>query len=264
MRFKSNGILQGAKGGLFLRGHFEASFMQTSHPLLRAEGIYKHYGHIEVLRNLHFSLTEREIVSVVGPSGAGKSTMLHILGAIDRPDRGRVWYREHALETLSERQLAEFRNRHMGFVFQFHHLLPEFSALENVLMPALIGRRSEKEARNLGRDLLHLLGLSHREHHRPNQLSGGEQQRIAVARALINRPGVVLADEPSGNLDSQSSEHLHGLFFQIRDEFGTAFLIVTHNPGLADMADRKVTMQDGRLLDDTHAPTGPSPNVQPS
>ena len=212
------------------------------------------------MQGLDFSLGVGEIVSVVGPSGAGKSTMLHILGTIDRPDKGQVWYRTQALDALSDHKMADFRNRHMGFVFQFHHLLPEFTALENVLMPAMIGGHSMNGAEGHAHHLLNLLGMAARSGHRPTQLSGGEQQRIAVARALINKPGVVLADEPSGNLDTRSSEHLHQLFFRIRDEMGTAFLIVTHNPGLADMADRKVTMEDGRLLGQPQAQTSQNPS----
>lgn len=234
--------------------------VEEPHELLSAEGLYKSFGDIDVLRNLDFSLGTGEIVSVVGPSGAGKSTLLHILGTIDRPDRGAVRYRTQALDQLDDRQLADFRNRHIGFVFQFHHLLPEFSALENVILPALIGRQSSEEVRRRGTELLQRLGVEHRKDHRPSQLSGGEQQRVAVARALINQPGVVLADEPSGNLDTQSSEKLHALFFRIREELKTAFLIVTHNLDLARLADRIVEMQDGRLLENRDSPINPTTN----
>ena len=199
--------------------------------------------------NLH--IKKGEIVAIVGPSGAGKTTLLQILGTLDKPEKEsdfQLNINDISLIKLSDKQLSEFRNKHIGFIFQFHQLLPEFTALENVCIPAFIAKKSKKEAENEAKKILEFLGLSHRLHHKPNELSGGEQQRVAVARALINNPNVILADEPSGNLDSESAKNLHELFFKLRDEFGQTFVIVTHNEELANMADRKLVMVDGKIV----------------
>jgi lipoprotein-releasing system ATP-binding protein len=219
--------------------------------MIEARGITKAYGGLQVLRGVDLDIAKGEVVSIVGASGAGKSTLLHIIGTLDRADSGSLLMDGIDVLALRDRQLSTFRNRKTGFVFQFHHLLPEFTAIENVCMPAFIAGTDEREARRYASELLGMLGLSGRESHRPSQLSGGEQQRVAVARALVNRPAVVLADEPSGNLDSASSHELHKLFFDLRDRFGQTFVIVTHNASLADMADRKLTMVDGAVRDDT-------------
>jgi len=231
--------------------------------MIEARGITKAYGGLQVLRGVDLDIAKGEVVSIVGASGAGKSTLLHIIGTLDRADSGSLVMDGIDVLTLRDRQLSMFRNRKIGFVFQFHHLLPEFSAIENVCMPAFIAGTDEREARDRASELLAMLGLSGRESHRPSQLSGGEQQRVAVARALVNRPAVVLADEPSGNLDSASSHELHKLFFDLRDRFGQTFVIVTHNTSLADMADRKLTMVDGAVRDDTR-PRGQSETVNPA
>jgi lipoprotein-releasing system ATP-binding protein len=207
--------------------------------------IEKSYGSLKVLKGVHLEVNEGEIISIVGSSGAGKSTLLHILGTLDRPDKGTYAFRGEDLSKYSDSQMARFRNRNIGFVFQFHQLLPEFDALENVCMPAYIGHMSKKLAETRGMELLEFFGLKDRAHHKPAELSGGEQQRIAVARALMNKPVLVLADEPSGNLDSQNARELHKLFFTLRDAFRQTFIIVTHNEELADMADRKLTIRDG-------------------
>lgn len=213
--------------------------------MIRAENIHKSFGNLEVLKGIDIAIEKAEIVSVVGASGAGKSTLLHIIGTLDRPNKGEVYFDNNAISRLNERKLAEFRNKHIGFVFQFHHLLPEFTALENVCIPAFIGRVQRTKAISKATDLLGFLGLADRLEHKPSELSGGEQQRVAVARALINDPTVVLADEPSGNLDSASAVELHKLFFRLREEFRQTFIIVTHNLELANMADRKLTIRDG-------------------
>jgi lipoprotein-releasing system ATP-binding protein len=215
--------------------------------MIRAENIHKSYGSLKVLRGISLAIEPGEIVSVVGASGAGKTTLLQILGTLDHFDAGRVLINGRDITGLSDNQLSAFRNRHIGFVFQFHHLLPEFTALENVCIPAFIAGRSRQEATGQARELLEMLGLSGRLDHKPNELSGGEQQRVAVARALVNQPAVVLADEPSGNLDSHNSRELHELFFTLREKLGQAFVIVTHNHELAAMADRKLTIVDGRI-----------------
>jgi lipoprotein-releasing system ATP-binding protein len=215
--------------------------------MLLAEGIYKSFGELKVLKGIDLSVKEKEIVSIVGSSGAGKSTLLHILGTLDKPDSGSVSYDEKPVADLNENSLASFRNKTIGFVFQFHHLLPEFTALENVCIPAFIGGVPRKEAEEQGMKILDMMGLSDRVTHKPSSLSGGEQQRVAVARALINHPRIVLADEPSGNLDSASAKELHQLFFRLRDEIGQTFIIVTHNQELAKMADRIITMKDGKI-----------------
>ena len=213
--------------------------------MIRAENIHKAYGNLQVLKGISLDIPKGEIVSIVGASGAGKSTLLHILGALDKADTGRVIFNDIDISLLNEKKLSAFRNKMIGFVFQFHHLLPEFTALENVCIPAYIAGESKKAAIEKASRLLDFLNLSERLEHKPSALSGGEQQRVAVARALVNNPAVVLADEPSGNLDSASSLELHELFFRLRDEFKQTFVIVTHNKELADMANRQLLMKDG-------------------
>jgi lipoprotein-releasing system ATP-binding protein len=215
--------------------------------MLIAEGIHKSFGDLKVLKGIDLFVKEKEIVSIVGSSGAGKSTLLHILGTLDRADAGHIYYDNKPVMNLKEESLAAFRNKTIGFVFQFHHLLPEFTALENVCIPAFIGGVAKKEAEKKASELLHMMNLSDRMTHKPSALSGGEQQRVAVARALINNPRIVLADEPSGNLDSVAAKELHRLFFNLRDRIGQTFIIVTHNQELARMADRTITMKDGRI-----------------
>lgn len=216
--------------------------------MISAKNIHKSYGPLHVLKGVSIEIQKGELVSIVGASGAGKSTLLHIIGTLDKPDSGELYLHDKKIIGLSEKDLAKFRNTHIGFVFQFHHLLPEFTALENVCIPGFIARRKEEEVKSKGSELLAYLGLSERLHHKPNQLSGGEQQRVAVARALINQPDVILADEPSGNLDTQNAKELHALFFKLRQEFQQTFVIVTHNEELADMADRKLVMKDGLMV----------------
>ncbi len=215
--------------------------------MLVAEGIQKSFGDLKVLKGIDLSVKEKEIVSIVGSSGAGKSTLLHILGTLDKPDSGKVLYDQKPVSGLTDDELAAFRNKTVGFIFQFHHLLPEFTALENVCIPAFIGGISRKEAENKAMHLLDMMNLSERISHKPSALSGGEQQRVAVARSLINNPRIVLADEPSGNLDSTAAKELHELFFRLREQIGQTFIIVTHNLELAGMADRTITMIDGRI-----------------
>ncbi len=215
--------------------------------MLSAIAIYKRYGDLDILRGLSLTLQKSQVAAIVGPSGCGKSTLLHVLGTLDRPDQGQVLVNGTDVLQLSPKKLAAFRNKHIGFVFQFHHLLPEFSALENVAIPGWLAGRSKAVVRQEATRLLDKLGLSHRLDHKPAQLSGGEQQRVAVARALINQPAVVLADEPSGNLDSVNARELHQLFFRLRDETGQTFLLVTHNEELARQCDRVWTMRDGML-----------------
>ena len=222
--------------------------------MIEAKGIYKAFGHTEVLKGIDLTVRPGEVISVVGASGAGKTTLLHIMGTLMRPDRGSVTFDGVDVTLLGDKALARFRNQHIGFVFQFHNLLPEFTALENVCLPALIGGRGMAEARQEALSLLDTLGVAQRASHRPAEMSGGEQQRVAVARALVNHPDIVLADEPSGNLDSQHAASLHQLFFDLRSQFGQTFIIVTHNPQLADMADRKITISDGTTAEDAPAP----------
>jgi len=215
--------------------------------MIEARGIRKNYGALQVLKGVDLVIAKGEVVSIVGASGAGKSTLLHIIGTLDRADSGTLHIDGVEVGALRDQKLSLFRNQKIGFVFQFHHLLPEFTALENVCIPAYIAGTPDKEAQDRGLELLGFLGLSQRAHHKPSELSGGEQQRVAVARALMNRPAVVLADEPSGNLDSASAKELHRLFFELRDRFQQTFVIVTHNTELADMADRKLVMVDGMV-----------------
>jgi lipoprotein-releasing system ATP-binding protein len=216
--------------------------------MLSAKDIHKRYGPVEVLKGVDIAINSGEIVSIVGPSGSGKSTLLHILGTLDKPDRGEVLLSNENVGRLQADKLASFRNRHIGFVFQFHHLLPEFSALENVCIPGWLTSRSKNEVKQRAEELLRILGLSQRLDNKPNQLSGGEQQRVAVARALINKPDIVFADEPTGNLDTANAKELHQLFFDLRKEFNQTFLIVTHNEELAQLSDRTLTMKDGKIV----------------
>ncbi|MBN2173763.1 MAG: ABC transporter ATP-binding protein [Bacteroidales bacterium] len=220
--------------------------------MIKAENIHKSFDHLEVLKGINLQVKKGEIISIVGASGAGKSTLLHILGTIDSPDQGNVWIDDVQIKSMGEKKLAEFRNGNIGFVFQFHHLLPEFTALENVCIPAFIRKTPRKKAEDRAKYLLDYLKMSDRLDHKPSELSGGEQQRVAVARALINEPAVILADEPSGNLDSVSANDLHRLFFDLREKFDQTLIIVTHNQQLADMADRKLTIKDGVILNGKH------------
>jgi lipoprotein-releasing system ATP-binding protein len=216
--------------------------------MLKASNIHKKYGTVEVLRGVDLEINRGEVVSIVGPSGSGKSTLLHILGTLDKADTGEVRMNDTLLTALSGNKLASFRNKHIGFVFQFHHLLPEFSALENACIPGWLAGRKKKEVMEEAEKLLNMLGLSNRLHNKPNQLSGGEQQRVAVARALINKPDIVMADEPTGNLDSANAKELHHLFFDLRKQFNQTFLIVTHNEELAQLSDRVLHMMDGKIV----------------
>jgi lipoprotein-releasing system ATP-binding protein len=216
--------------------------------LLTAKNIEKYYGSLWVLKGVSLDVRKGEIVSIAGPSGSGKSTLLHILGTLDRPDRGEIHLRNQALPGLSGKAMAAFRNRHIGFIFQFHHLLPEFTAIENVCIPGWIAGRGKKEVMKQAGELLDTLGLADRKENKPNQLSGGEQQRVAVARALINKPDIVFADEPTGNLDTANARELHQLFFELREKMQQTFLIVTHNEELAGMSDRVLHMRDGNII----------------
>jgi lipoprotein-releasing system ATP-binding protein len=217
--------------------------------MLQGINIFKRYGELEVLKGVDISVEKGEVVCIAGPSGSGKSTLLHILGTLDKADSGEVRMYKEVLSRMTGNKLAAFRNRHIGFVFQFHHLLPEFTALENVCIPGWLGGRKKSEVKEKAIQLLQGLGLSERTENKPNQLSGGEQQRVAVARALINTPDIVLADEPSGNLDTANARELHQLFFDLRDKFGQTFLIVTHNEDLAKLSDRVLQMKDGRIVE---------------
>jgi len=216
--------------------------------MIRVKSITKSFGDLQVLKGIDLEISQGEIVSIVGPSGAGKTTFLQILGTLDRPDSGTIVYDGSEVNSLKEKQLSRFRNRHIGFVFQFHHLLPEFTALENVCIPAFVANESRANAERKAREILSFVALDARLEHKPNELSGGEQQRVAVARALINNPSVILADEPSGNLDSQNKQELHELFFTLREKYKQTFVIVTHDKELANMADRMLTMQDGKFI----------------
>jgi len=216
--------------------------------MIKASNIHKSYGSLKVLKGIDIEVEKGEIVSIVGASGAGKTTLLQIIGTLDKPVSGSIKINNTDVNSLSEKKLANFRNKHIGFIFQFHHLLPEFTALENTVIPAYIAKTSHREAVSKAKELLGFLGLEERLDHKPNELSGGEQQRVAVARALINNPSVILADEPSGNLDSKNSEELHKLFFSLRDKYEQTFIIATHNEKLAGMADRKLTIKDGVMM----------------
>lgn len=216
--------------------------------MLSARNIEKHYGKLHVLKNVDINIQKGEIVSIVGSSGAGKSTFLHILGTLDKPDKGEVKLYDQRIDKLSGKALSKFRNKHIGFIFQFHHLLPEFTALENVCIPGWIAGSKKKETETRAIELLNILGLGQRLENKPNQLSGGEQQRVAVARALINNPAIIMADEPTGNLDSTNAKELHQLFIDLRNKYQQTFLIVTHNEELARMSDRILQMKDGRII----------------
>jgi len=216
--------------------------------MLQARGIQKSYGNLQILKGVDLDVKRGEIITIIGASGAGKSTLLHIIGTLDRPDHGTIRLNNVDVHKLSSKKLSSFRNEQIGFIFQFHHLLPEFSALENICIPAFIAGKGKKEAESKAFELLELLGLSDRANHKPNELSGGEQQRVAVARAMVNEPAIILADEPSGNLDSNNAENLHRLFVDLRDTLNQTFVIVTHNENLANLADRKVLMKDGQII----------------
>ncbi len=216
--------------------------------MIEIKGVTKSFGSLQVLKGIDLRIEKGEIVSIVGPSGAGKTTLLQILGTLDKPDSGSVVVDGIETSTLSTNKLSEFRNTHLGFVFQFHQLLPEFTAIENIMIPAYIAGMKPKEARSRAEELLAFMGLSDRATHKPNELSGGEKQRVAVARALMNNPAVILADEPSGSLDSKNKEELHKLFFDLRDKFGQTFVIVTHDETLATLTDRTIHLKDGRIV----------------
>jgi lipoprotein-releasing system ATP-binding protein len=220
--------------------------------MILAKNIHKFYGNLHVLRGVDVSISEGEIVAIIGKSGAGKTTLLHIIGTLDRADQGSVLFNKKDVIALNDRQLSTFRNQHIGFIFQFHHLLDEFTALENVCIPAYIGKKAEKKVVKRAKDLLDYMGLADRLDHKPKEMSGGEQQRVAIARSLINDPNVVLADEPTGNLDTQTSDNIHDLLFKLRSDFNQAFVIVTHNNDLAGRCDRTLHMADGLIIDEIH------------
>ncbi len=216
--------------------------------MITGKNIHKRYGTVEVLKGVDVEINKGEVVSIAGPSGSGKSTLLHILGTLDKSDIGEVSMNNISINSLSGKKLAAFRNKHIGFVFQFHHLLPEFTAWENVCIPGWLAGRKKAEVKEKAEELLKMLGLSHRMENKPNEMSGGEQQRVAVARALINNPDIVFADEPTGNLDSANAKELHQLFFDLREKFNQTFLIVTHNEELAKLSDRVLYMKDGKIV----------------
>lgn len=216
--------------------------------MLQAEGIYKKYGDLSILKGIDIAIAKAEVACIVGSSGAGKTTLLQILGTLDQADSGNIYINGQNIVNLKSEELAKFRNEKLGFIFQFHQLLPEFNALENVLLPAMIGKKNIAESKKRAADLLAFLGLSERLEHKPSELSGGEQQRVAVARALMNKPDIIFADEPSGNLDSANAKELHDLFFNLKNEFNQTFVIVTHNRELAAMADKRYEMKDGRII----------------
>ena len=218
--------------------------------MIHLTNIEKSFGSLEVLKGIDLEINKGEVVSIVGPSGAGKTTLLQIMGTLDRPDSGKVIVDGVDVSTLSQKKLSDFRNQHVGFVFQFHQLLPEFTALENIMIPAFIAGKSQKEAKRRALELLDFMGLTERAEHKPNELSGGEKQRVAVARALVNDPAVIRADEPSGSLDTKNKGELHQLFFDLRDKFGQTFVIVTHDEQLASITDRTIHMKDGRILEE--------------
>lgn len=216
--------------------------------MITIQGITKSFGSLQVLKGIDLTINQGEIVSIVGPSGAGKTTLLQIIGTLDQPDSGKVVINQTDVTSLSQKQLSDFRNQHIGFVFQFHQLLPEFTAIENIMIPAFIAGKSSREARSRAEELLGFMGLTDRAGHKPAELSGGEKQRVAVARALVNRPAVILADEPSGSLDTQNKQELHQLFFNLREQYGQTFVIVTHDEQLATITDRTIHMCDGLLV----------------
>ena len=216
--------------------------------MIEVKGIYKSFGQLEVLKGIDMTIKESEIVAIVGRSGAGKTTLLQIMGTLDHPDKGEIWFNGKNITNLKEQELSQFRNQNIGFVFQFHQLLPEFTALENVMIPALIGKVKTSEAEIKAKQLLSMMQLDDRASHKPAELSGGEKQRVAVARALINNPAVILADEPSGSLDTQNKEDLHNFFFELRNKLGQTFIIVTHDNALAKRSDRIIHMQDGIII----------------
>ena len=216
--------------------------------MIKGTNITKSYGELKVLKGVNIKVNKGEVVSIVGASGAGKTTLLQILGTLERKDSGDLQFDQTTPDSLNDKELSSFRNKHIGFIFQFHQLLPEFTAIENVCLPGFIAKKEKKEVITRANELLNVLGVSNRADHKPSELSGGEQQRVAAARALINNPMLILADEPSGNLDSKNAEELHQLFFKLREEFNQTFIIVTHNHTLADMADRKLVMQDGVIV----------------
>ncbi len=218
--------------------------------MISCKNIHKSYDQLQVLKGVSLEIQKGDLACIVGPSGAGKSTLLHIIGTLDKADSGMVIINNQDISVLKDKELSDFRNKHLGFVFQFHHLLPEFSALENVSIPAFIAKKSESETKKRAMELLDFMGLKDRMNHKPNELSGGEQQRVSVARALMNQPLVILADEPTGNLDTERSEELHKLFFDLKKEFNQTFIIVTHNELLADKADKKFVMKDGLIMND--------------
>ena len=213
--------------------------------MIEIENLAKRFGNLEVLKGISLKVKKGEVISIVGPSGAGKTTLLQLIGTLDKPNSGSIRFNGEELTKMSEKRLAKFRNKHIGFVFQFHQLLPEFTAMENIIIPALIAGSNRKEAEKEAMELLRILGIEERAHHKPSEMSGGENQRVAVARALINHPDVILADEPSGSLDSKNKDELHRLFFDLRDRFGQTFIIVTHDEGLASFTDRTIRMVDG-------------------
>ena len=217
--------------------------------MIKAVNIRKSFGELEILKGVSLEIKRGEVVSITGLSGAGKTTLLHVISTLSEANSGEVIIDGESVDSLSDKELSNFRNRHIGFVFQFHNLLPEFTAIENIMIPALIGKQKRSEAQKRASELLNMMGLSQRAHHKPNQLSGGEQQRIAIARALINSPKVLFADEPSGNLDSKNKEEIHKLFFTLRDELGLTVVVVTHDEHLAEMADRKIEICDGQIID---------------
>lgn len=216
--------------------------------IIRAQNIHKSYGQLEVLKGVDLEIQSGEVVSIMGASGAGKTTLLQILGTLEAADSGEIYFGDQEISRLGAAKMSQFRNQHLGFIFQFHHLLPEFTALENVAIPGLISRKAKQKCLQQAAELLDFMGLKDRMSHKPSALSGGEQQRVAVARALMNRPDLVLADEPTGNLDSHNAEEIHKLFDRIRQEFGSSFVVITHNRALAETADRLIEMRDGKLL----------------
>ena len=240
------------------RGLSHEKMIKFAYDMIEVKGIHKSFGTLEVLKGIDLTINKGEVVSIVGPSGAGKTTLLQVIGTLYKPDSGTLTISGHDVLRLGRKQLARFRNEHIGFVFQFHQLLPEFTAEENVMIPALIARRPKAEAQRRAAELLEMLGLADRADHKPTELSGGENQRVAVARALMNHPDVILADEPSGSLDSHNKEELHKLFFELRDKLGQTFVIVTHDEDLAKLTDRTIHLADGRVVANGHATSEPA------